>query len=45
LPNSRLAGTLSYVEAILGQMYVAILVARLVGLQIAHSLDDRGTLR
>ncbi|MGY6216748.1 ion channel [Methylolobus aquaticus] len=40
LPNSHVAGTLSYVEAIVGQMYVAILVARLVGMQIAHSLND-----
>jgi hypothetical protein len=36
LPNTRMAGMLSYVEAIVGQMYVAILVARLVGMQIAY---------
>jgi hypothetical protein len=40
LPNSHVAGTLAYVEAVVGQMYVAILVARLVGMQIAHSLSE-----
>jgi hypothetical protein len=28
---------LTYVEAITGQMYVAVLVARLVGMQISQS--------
>lgn len=40
LPNNHVAGMLSYVEAIVGQMYLAILVARLVGMQIAHSARE-----
>lgn len=40
VPNSRIAGMLTYVEAIVGQMYVAILVARLVGMHIAHDRDE-----
>lgn len=40
LPNTRVAGVMAYVEAIAGQMYLAILVARLVGMQIAHSSND-----
>ncbi|HWP00392.1 MAG TPA: ion channel [Methylococcus sp.] len=37
VPSSRIAGMLAYLEAITGQMYVAILVARLVGMQINQS--------
>lgn len=36
VPLSRIAGMLSYTEAIAGQMYVAILVARLVGMQLSQ---------
>lgn len=35
VPASRVAGMLSYLEAIVGQMYVAILVARLVGMHLS----------
>ena len=36
-PVSRVAGVLSYLEAILGQLYLAIMVARLVGMYLVHS--------
>ncbi len=36
-PASRLARSLSTMEAVTGQLYLAVLVARVVGLQIAHS--------
>ena len=36
-PATRIAGVLSYMEAITGQMYVAILMARLVGMHISQS--------
>ncbi len=36
-PVSRLARSLSTMEAVTGQLYLAVLVARVVGLQIAHS--------
>ncbi|WP_367026046.1 ion channel [Methylococcus sp. ANG] len=39
VPLSRVAGMLAYMEAIAGQMYVAILVARLVGMQLSQSRD------
>ncbi len=39
IPLSRLAGMLAYMEAIAGQMYVAILVARLVGMQLSQPRD------
>lgn len=35
LPTTRLAGILSYLEAIFGQMYLAILVSRLVGMHLS----------
>jgi hypothetical protein len=37
LPLTTAARTLAIVEAILGQIYLAVLVARLVGLQVAHA--------
>ena len=37
IPATRIAGMLSYMEAITGQMYVAILMARLVGMHISQS--------
>jgi hypothetical protein len=36
-PLSPQAGTLAILEAIIGQLYVAILIARLVGMHISHS--------
>lgn len=39
VPLSRIAGMLAYMEAIAGQMYVAILVARLVGMQLTQPRD------
>ena len=36
-PVSRLARSLSTMEAVTGQLYLAVLVARMVGLQIVHS--------
>ena len=31
-PNNIIVGTLTYMEALIGQLYVAIMIARLVGL-------------
>jgi hypothetical protein len=39
-PATALARRLSVIEAIMGQLYVAILVARLVALQVAHASRD-----
>jgi hypothetical protein len=36
-----IAKNLSVLEAIIGQIYLVVLVARLVGLEISHSKDDR----
>ncbi len=36
VPVARFARTLAWLEAVTGQLYLAILVARLVGLQIAN---------
>ena len=38
-PHSPLARTLSMIEAVMGQMYLAILVARLVGLHIVDAAE------
>jgi len=44
-PVKGVARTLSYMEAVVGQFYMAVLVARLVGLHIAHSgKNDRLTI-
>lgn len=39
MPVAPLARNLAAIEAMVGQLYVAILVARLVGIQIAHGSD------
>ncbi len=36
-PNSMGVGTLTYIEAVIGQLYVAIMIARLVGLYISRN--------
>jgi hypothetical protein len=41
VPVSPVARTLASLEAITGQLYLAVLVARLVGLQIAESLQQK----
>jgi hypothetical protein len=41
-PVSVLARRLSVIEAVIGQLYVAILVARLVALQVAHAHEHPG---
>ena len=38
-PTTGPAASLVYVEAIVGQLYVAIMIARLVGLYVAHESD------
>ncbi len=43
LPRSAAARTMAVLEAITGQIYLTVLVARLVGLHIVHG--DRSTLR
>ncbi|UCD35654.1 MAG: two pore domain potassium channel family protein [Nitrospiraceae bacterium] len=35
------ARTLAFLEAVVGQLYIAILIARLVGMHIAHSYRER----
>jgi hypothetical protein len=44
-PLSNIARSLSLLEAVMGQMYLAVLVARLVGLQIAQSQSGHGDNR
>lgn len=39
-PVSRLARMLSMGEAVIGQLFIAILIARIVGVHVAQSLDD-----
>jgi hypothetical protein len=39
-PVTAAAGSLSYVEALMGQLYLAVLIARLVGLHIAHGMKE-----
>lgn len=41
LPDARFTRTLAWVEATTGQLYIAIMVARLVGLQIASAAVTR----
>jgi hypothetical protein len=41
VPTTPISRMLASVEAITGQLYLAVLVARLVGMQIAHSIDQR----
>ena len=41
IPISAAARSLSALQAVTGQLYLAVLVARLVGLHIAHSRDTR----
>jgi voltage-gated potassium channel len=40
LPRSPAARTMAVLEAVMGQIYLAVLVARLVGLHIVHGLDS-----
>ena len=40
LPVSEGARSLSVMEAVFGQLYMAILIARLVGLEIAQSTKE-----
>jgi voltage-gated potassium channel Kch len=37
-PLTPTAKAFSFVEAVFGQIYIAVLIARLVGLHIAHSM-------
>lgn len=43
LPLSPIAQTVAWIEAVFGQLYIAIVVARLVGLHIAHSRQSDPT--
>ncbi|GAX61929.1 kef-type K+ transport systems, predicted NAD-binding component [Candidatus Scalindua japonica] len=38
-PTTDLANTFSFLEAVTGQLYIAILIARLVGIHIAQSMS------
>lgn len=40
IPVAHSVKVLAYVEAVIGQFYLAVLVARLVGMHIAQSLDN-----
>jgi voltage-gated potassium channel len=40
-PHTRLAQNLSAMEAVMGQVYMTVLVARLVGMEISHSSRTR----
>lgn len=40
IPTQQIVRTFAWVQAVMGQLYIAILVARLVALQIAHSGKD-----
>ena len=42
-PATKRAGSLAIVEAIVGQLYLTILVARLVGLHISHNISPQPT--
>jgi hypothetical protein len=41
VPRSSIARTMAALEAVIGQFYLAVLVARLVGLHIVHGLDSQ----
>ena len=41
VPRSPIARTMAALEAVMGQIYLAVLVARLVGLHIVHGLDSQ----
>ena len=41
IPVTRPASNLAALEAVVGQLYIAVLVARLVGLHVAHSMGGR----
>jgi len=41
LPRSSTARTMAVLEAVMGQIYLAVLVARLVGLHIVHANSSR----
>jgi Ion channel. len=40
-PTTDLANSFSFLEAVTGQLYLAILIARLVGIQIAQSMNRK----
>jgi hypothetical protein len=40
-PASNMARSLSILEAVIGQLYIAIIIARLVGIQISQYLEQR----
>lgn len=40
-PTTDLASTYSFLEAVTGQLYIAILIARLVGIHIAQSMNKK----
>jgi len=40
-PTTDLASTFSFLEAVTGQLYIAILIARLVGIHIAQSMNKK----
>jgi voltage-gated potassium channel Kch len=45
VPASRLAETLAFMEAVTGQIFLAVFIARLMGLHIAHVIGRQGVDR
>ena len=45
LPRSSTARTMAVLEAVMGQIYLAVLIARLVGLHIVHGNSERSEHR
>ncbi len=41
VPASRLAETLAFMEAVMGQIFLAVFIARLMGLHIAHVISQK----
>jgi hypothetical protein len=42
-PITDLANSFSFLEAVTGQLYIAILIARLVGIHIAQSMNKKAS--
>ncbi|MFH1799345.1 MAG: potassium channel family protein [Candidatus Omnitrophota bacterium] len=42
VPTSRVAETLAFMEAVMGQVFLAVFIARLMGLHIAHVIGKKG---
>jgi hypothetical protein len=43
VPRSAMARTMAMLEAVMGQIYLTVLIARLVGLHIVHGSGSRSS--